>query len=638
MNSFPWEKEIYNVKTYRDFLELHMKLRLEPTLKNHRENAFSFYKRLEKIDPIVSAEVVDAESAWSNLTLFCGQEEKQTYVGNALSRTQTDLGKVAQFLLLASPINDVERLVQRQEVIKILASDNELYTNLDQLFTSMHLPEITFLSFYGEDQLEHAVKQLATLSPDPFNNLNKSPFALFLNSCCGHLQRSTMIISVLGAVGTCAIYGVSSLTGMKPAFDKLEQWTDANMGGFSSPSRWAWDYSPTKMRALIALGSATTMGFFIKPLITQARDSFFLEECVHKITLELAQFINNARRAYELVREKPELVQCKELSGLINFFENKVLESPELKELCDLLATNTFVGEVSLLAHKGRIIRAFTLMHEVKEELIPLGASIGALDCYHSYARLIHEFEEKNVSFCFPTYLKRNNPEIEIQDFWHPLLSVDKAVPGSVTLGNGQRQNMVITGPNAGGKSTIMKAITLSIYLAQTISIVPAREMSYTPFSKIKIYLNIIDDIGAGNSLFMAEAKQAQQIIDTVEKAGPQEFTFTCFDEVFNGTSPVEGSAAAYSVATHLSRFDNCISLIATHFPLLTQLEAATDTFENYKVSVDVNSGGLAYPYKLEKGSSHQHVALEVLKEQGFDGSLLDEAQKYVDDPSLHHK
>lgn len=89
----------------------------------------------------------------------------------------------------------------------------------------------------------------------------------------------------------------------------------------------------------------------------------------------------------------------------------------------------------------------------------------------------------------------------------------------------------------------------------------------------LQTYLNITDDVGAGSSLFKAEVLRTQKLIDTIKKATPGEYSFVVFDEVFNGTSPVEGAAAAYSVGKQLSAFDQSMSLIASHFSLLTKLE-----------------------------------------------------------------
>ena len=630
--SFEWEDRSWSSVTWKEFIEGHMKRRMAPSPTVKRENGFKFYRELEKLEPIAESVLIDKELVWKDLTLFCGQQKKAVYVADALSRTKSELGKISQFLLLASPINDVARLKKRQAVIKKLMDDEQVYTSIDNLFASTQLPEIGFLSFYGIDLFEQTVNRTNTFSLKPLKSLNTSSSLLLLKSRYGHIERTTMTGSSLCGALACAVYGVSALTGLQSRYHtRIENWANSSMGGFASPYRWIWNAGNRQIRGGLALSTAVLLGYGFMYSVEWFKGVFLFEKSLHTITNQLAEFMISAERAYEIVRQTPEFADFDEFKGLVEFFEERVPASKKLQEFTDLLATSTFKKEPSVFAHKGRIVRAYLLMHEIKEELIPLGASIGALDCYLSYATLMKEYKEKSVSFCFPTYVDAEKPRLSLTDFWHPLIDVDKVVPNSVALGDGHRQNMLITGPNAAGKSTLMKAMSLCVLCAQTIGIVPASEMTYTPFTRIKTYLNIVDDIGAGNSLFMAEAQQSQRIIDTVENSSEKEFTFACFDEIFNGTSPVEGSAAAYSVAAHLGQFDNCLCMIATHFPLLTKLEKATQSFKNYKVSVSHKDGELVYPYKLQEGSSTQYVALDVLKEQGFTGSLLEEAQKQVE-------
>lgn len=65
---------------------------------------------------------------------------------------------------------------------------------------------------------------------------------------------------------------------------------------------------------------------------------------------------------------------------------------------------------------------------------------------------------------------------------------------------------------------------------------------------------------------------------------------------------------------------------------MLTQLEVQTQNFANYHMSVERLRSGITYPFKLERGISDQHVALDILKAEGFDGSIIKDAQKILHD------
>ena len=192
--------------------------------------------------------------------------------------------------------------------------------------------------------------------------------------------------------------------------------------------------------------------------------------------------------------------------------------------------------------------------------------------------------------------------------------------------------NMVVTGPNSAGKSTILKSIALSIIMAQSLGIAPAKTMSLTPFAYIATYMNVADSIVDQESRFQAEARRVFEYGDRLESlAQDNAFSFALFDEIFSGTSPTEGAELGYKVATILGTYSNCISLVATHFEKLTDLEIDTNKqFINYTIAVEQTRSGSLYfdennkikrLFTLAPGISHQHIAREIFKEKGVDKS-----------------
>ena len=143
---------------------------------------------------------------------------------------------------------------------------------------------------------------------------------------------------------------------------------------------------------------------------------------------------------------------------------------------------------------------------------------------------------------------------VKLEGFWNPMIDPDVVVPSTIELGGtNPAKNAVISGPNAGGKSVSMKAITLCILLGQTFGVAPAKRMVFTPFSSINTYLNIKDDVAMGRSKFRMEALRANDLIERIESMSEHEdpdrghLVFSMMDETFSSTDPKEGSAAAYS-------------------------------------------------------------------------------------------
>ncbi len=125
---------------------------------------------------------------------------------------------------------------------------------------------------------------------------------------------------------------------------------------------------------------------------------------------------------------------------------------------------------------------------------------------------------------------------------------------------------------------------------------------------------------------------RAQALLETIKNLKPSEFSFIIMDEIFTGTNPKEGEAGAYGIAKHLTSFVNNMTIVATHFKELTNLEATTNgLFKNYKVSVTKENDRFVYPYKLEHGISDQPIALQLLASEGFDAAILQEAQAIMD-------
>jgi ubiquitin C-terminal hydrolase len=216
---------------------------------------------------------------------------------------------------------------------------------------------------------------------------------------------------------------------------------------------------------------------------------------------------------------------------------------------------------------------------------------------------------------------------MDMQGGWNPMVDQEKVKPNSLQVGcNGKKRTAIITGPNAGGKSTIMKSAILAAIMAQSLGIAPATAFTFTPFSSIRAYLNIVDDTAGGNSLFMASVKRAFELLESAQKSGREKAcSLTVFDEIFNGTSATEGEAAACALIQRLVVCPTNLLLVTTHFKKLTTLEG----IDNYKVTVTTaHNGALQYPFALQEGVADQCVAFDILREQGFDAKFIEEATK----------
>ena len=168
---------------------------------------------------------------------------------------------------------------------------------------------------------------------------------------------------------------------------------------------------------------------------------------------------------------------------------------------------------------------------------------------------------------------------------------------------------MLVTGPNAGGKSTLVKAITINCLLAQTFGFTTSSYFSYRPYHLIYTHFRI-QDLTGEKSLFQEEVNRCQFLF---KHLNDHPF-LAIFDELFCSTSIVEGISCAYSLAEIIGKYKNATTIITTHYPLLTNL-STSNSFINTQMQCLLNKDNKkpSFTYKLQKGISDSHVALDLL-------------------------
>jgi len=251
-----------------------------------------------------------------------------------------------------------------------------------------------------------------------------------------------------------------------------------------------------------------------------------------------------------------------------------------------------------------------------KEEYIPLLRKTCMLDTVYSIQKL---------NYSFPKYLDKYKAKLHVENVWHP--SLKNPIKNTITLDG---KSMILTGPNAGGKSTLIKSMLLSVLFAQTLSSTNADGMELTPFYLVNSQMNIPDCKGK-ESLFEAEMYRSKANLDTLKtlaSEGRGLLSIIFMDEIFNSTNPIEGISGAYAIAKNMATYPTNISVITTHYLYLTKLAkdpTCLDKFVNKKMNVNIGDT-ISYPYKVSPGISHQYIALELLKQNGFDQVVVDDA------------
>lgn len=209
-----------------------------------------------------------------------------------------------------------------------------------------------------------------------------------------------------------------------------------------------------------------------------------------------------------------------------------------------------------------------------------------------------------------------NEEKIEFKDIYHPL--VEEPVANSLNL----EKNIVITGSNASGKSTFIKAIGVNLLLAQTIGTICAREFTYKPIFIISS-MAIKDDVLEGNSYFMKEIISLKRILDTIEN----KYCICLIDEILRGTNTIERIAASATILEKIAA-NNSFKLIATHDIELSEI--LSRNYTNYHFSENKSNGDLNFDYKLKNGAVITRNAINLLEKIGYDKNIIEESNNRV--------
>lgn len=186
------------------------------------------------------------------------------------------------------------------------------------------------------------------------------------------------------------------------------------------------------------------------------------------------------------------------------------------------------------------------------------------------------------------------------------------------------KKNLIITGPNASGKTTQLKTTAINIIFTQQFGLGFYESASLTPYTHIHSYLNIPDTSGR-DSLFQAEARRCKEILDIIESEGDSKH-FCIFDELFSGTNAEEATSASFGFLKYLQKRDDVDFILTTHFVKLCKKVKKADNLQiqNYKMSAELVGNQIVFHYKLVKGISKIKAAKLILVQMGFPDEIVE--------------
>lgn len=189
-------------------------------------------------------------------------------------------------------------------------------------------------------------------------------------------------------------------------------------------------------------------------------------------------------------------------------------------------------------------------------------------------------------------------------------------------------KHIIITGPNASGKTTTLKTTLINILLSQQFGCGCYESATVQPYKHMHCYLNIPDTIGR-DSLLQAEARRCKDIIDAVKESGAKDTHFCVFDELYSGTNPEEAVISAYVVMNYLAKHKNVSTMLTTHYADLCRKLEKKENMQNCHMKVlKTGEEDFEYTYLLEEGISVIKGGIKVLMDMDYPQEIIDSANK----------
>lgn len=278
----------------------------------------------------------------------------------------------------------------------------------------------------------------------------------------------------------------------------------------------------------------------------------------------------------------------------------------DYKKLLSLL--KRFPSDVRLISNKGGILSSYYTLLEIKDELKPFIMFLSEMDYYNSLSKLYNEFQLKDNKYSLPNFIEHKNIKLKLIKCWNPYLD-DNPVTNDIDI----KKNIVITGPNAAGKSTFIKTILLNTLLSQTISLSSSEMINITPFEILNSYLHIPDNKGK-ESLYEAEMNRSIDYIEQL-KNNKDLKSLIIMDELFSSTNSIEGLEASKIVCKKMAKYKNNLTLLTTHYYEMSTLEKESKRFKNYKFEIKRDKAKkIVFTYRLKEGASKDYIALELFE------------------------
>ena len=259
------------------------------------------------------------------------------------------------------------------------------------------------------------------------------------------------------------------------------------------------------------------------------------------------------------------------------------------------------------------------ILWELSQKLMPYTNSL------HQNHYVLARLDVVNAKGQYANEIKATEPIIDQQNHvalwkaWHPLLDREKAVANDIILGE-EYQAIVITGPNTGGKTILLKTVGVIQLMAQMGLYIPAGENS-----RVGIFTEIFADIGDEQSIeqnLSTFSSHMSNIVSILKKINDK--SLLLIDEIGSGTDPQEGSSLAIAILDYIASKQSYV-IASTHYPELKAY--GYDRPKTINASMEFDGDTLQPTYQLLLGVPGRSNAFDISKRLGLPSIIIDQAR-----------
>ena len=342
------------------------------------------------------------------------------------------------------------------------------------------------------------------------------------------------------------------------------------------------------------------------------RNAFFIAENIDTLRKYLKYTIEKMK-TYEKIIENKKTYE--------NFSLDLVKKRKELENFVEKI--NNIPKKclnVKNMMNLGTIMKYFYTIYDDLDLENILNYSFGFNGYMDNMKGLYKNLSNKKIHLA---KFKEKKNILKFKKLYHP--SIENPVKNDVNF----KKNKIITGPNAAGKTTILKSTILNTIFCQQFGMGYFDSATISPFNHIHCYINIPDTSGR-DSLFQAEARRCKEILDIIEK-NPNSRHFCVFDELYSGTNPYEAISSAASYLKYITKRKNVKFMLTTHFIRLCNIYKNDKKIENFSMKTDIINDNSKYYYKIQKGISNIKGGITVLKEIDYPKEILQNAKNILE-------